>query len=86
MFRPPHVVDEHVQAALLSLDASYEILHLVGLQVVHSDGYAAPARLVHKGGRLLDRFGPVVLGALVARGAPYDLQLPEIDCHRCLLR
>jgi hypothetical protein len=57
----PHVVDEHVQAALLAVDAPNQVAHLIGLQMVDPDGDALPAPLVDEVGRLFDRLGTIVL-------------------------
>src|SRR5215217_1916233 len=69
-FSPPHVVDEHVKAALLVLYARYERFHLSRCQEIDPNGDAAPASPIDEFGRLLDRLGAVVLRALPSRGAP----------------
>ena len=66
----PDVVDEHVQRALLGVDAIDERLDLVGHEVVDRDGDPPPAGGVDQLGRLLDRLRPVHLRALRPCGAP----------------
>ena len=65
----PDVVDEHVEPALLAVDALDERLDLVGLEVVGRHGDAGAAGLRDQLGGLLDRLGAVVLGAGGARAA-----------------
>ena len=66
----PDVVDQHVEATLLVVDARDEVAHLIGLQVVDRDRDPAAAGGVDELGGLLDRLRPVVLGPVLARGAP----------------
>ena len=65
----PDVVDEHVEAALLGVDALDERLDLVGLEVVGRDGDAVAAGGRDELGGLLDRLRAVVLRAGGARAA-----------------
>src|ERR687893_167137 len=71
--RPPHVVDQHVQTALLVLDTPHESPHLLRFEMVDSNGAATTARPIDEFGRLLDRLGTVVLRAPIACGAASDV-------------
>src|SRR5215208_5430252 len=71
--RPPHVVDQHVQTALLILDAPHESPHLLRFEMVDPNGDATTARPIDEFGRLLDRLGTVILRALIARGSASDV-------------
>jgi hypothetical protein len=65
----PDVVDEHVEAAVVGVDALDEPRHLVGVQVVDRDGDALAAGRGDQLGGLLDRLRAVDLGAPLARAA-----------------
>ena len=65
----PDVVDEHVEPALLLLDALDQRRDLLGHEVVGRDGDAAAAGLGDELGGLLDRLRAVVLRAGGARAA-----------------
>ena len=65
----PDVVHEHVEAAVLGVDPLDQAADLPGLQVVDRDGDSLAARRGHELGGLLDRLGPVDLGAAPARAA-----------------
>jgi hypothetical protein len=75
----PDVVDEHVQPALLGLDAPHERLDQGRLQMVNLDRDSLPAGAIHELGGLLDRLGPVVLRAPLPRRAPR-----AVDRRACL--
>jgi hypothetical protein len=66
----PHVVDEHVEAALLAIDPFDERPDLLGIEVIHlrADPDAAGGR--HELGGLLDRLGTVHLRTLRTGRAP----------------
>jgi hypothetical protein len=53
----PHVVDQHVEAPFVALDAGHERLDLDRVGVVDAHGDAAAAQVAHELGGLLDRFG-----------------------------
>ena len=65
----PDVVDEHVEPALLVVDAAHERLDLGGLEVVGRDGDALASGGGDELRRLLDRLRAVVLRAGGARAA-----------------
>ncbi len=69
----PDVVDQDVEAALLGVDPVDERLHLRRVQMVGGHGDAPAARLGDQVGGVLDRLGPVVLGAAGAGGAAGDV-------------
>ncbi|RDL08149.1 hypothetical protein DER30_1483 [Streptomyces sp. HB202] len=66
--RAPDVVHQDVQGSLLARDPGHERPDPVGQQMVDLDGDAPSARRVDQGSGLLDRLGPVHLGALGAAG------------------
>ena len=61
--RAPDVVDEHVQRAVVALDAGDEVAHLRRVEVVARHGDAVAAGGVDELGGLLDRLGAVHLRA-----------------------
>ena len=63
------VVDQHVQGALLVVDAGDQGLDLGGDQVVDPHRDPVPAGFVDQRGRLFDGLGPRHLRALIAAGA-----------------
>jgi hypothetical protein len=65
--RPPHIVDQDIQAILLALDARYQRLNLNRVQMIDLQGNAAAAGLLHQLGRLFNRFRTAKLGSLRAR-------------------
>ena len=65
----PDVVDQHVQPALLGVDALHERLDLRGLEVIDLDRDPGASGRVDELGGLLDRLRPVVLGASLPRRA-----------------
>ncbi len=79
----PDVVDEHVQAAVLGVDAPDELRDLCWLEMVDRDGDPHAPGVADELGGLLDRLGPVVLRAPLPRraaGAVHDRPcLPERD-------
>jgi len=56
MRSPPHIVDQDIQATLLTLDSRHQRLHLRRVQMIDLHGYAVAAGLLHQLGRLFDRF------------------------------
>src|SRR5438093_13560813 len=70
---PPHIVDQDVQATLLTLDTRHQRLHLRRVQMIDLHGDAPPASLLHQLGRLFNRFGTVILGTLRTRGATREV-------------
>ena len=65
----PDVVDQHVQAALLGVDALHERLDLGRIEVVDRDGDPLAAGGADELGGLLDRLRPVVLRPPLAGAA-----------------
>lgn len=66
-------------AALADLEEARSLtsnFNLVRFQMICPNGYAAPARFVHEGGRPFDHLGAIILGAPLARGAP-----GHVDCR-----
>ena len=61
-FGAPDVVDEHVDTAVLTTDTFGQRRDLRRFKMVDGDSDALAAEPGHKVGRLLDRFGPVIVG------------------------
>ena len=58
--RPPHIVDQDIQATLLTLDTRHQRLHLRRVQMIDLHGDALAAGVLHQLGRLFNRFGTVI--------------------------
>jgi hypothetical protein len=81
------VVDEDVQAPVLTIDASDEVGDLVGLEVIDAEGLAFAAGLSQEVACLLDRLGTVHLRwavdpAAAAGGVHVRPGPPELDGDR----
>jgi hypothetical protein len=70
---PPNIVDQNIQTPLLALETRDQTLDLHRVQMIDLHGDPLAASLPHQVGRLLNRFGTVILGTLRARGATREV-------------
>ena len=82
----PDVVDQDVDGAVVAANLVGEGAHLTGVEVIDLDRDALAAQLVDQCGGLLDGFGAVVVGLLVARHGSFDPCTPPSRRPRPALR
>jgi hypothetical protein len=57
----PDIIHQHIETALLSLDARHQRLHLFRIQMINLQSDSLPSRLLDHLSRFLDRLRPVHL-------------------------